>query len=243
MNISVLKELREAYTKIKKEKETLLSYKKELEELSQDEKVQRFLELLRFVDEDYMGPSEEEMILRAYQSVTGAMDVKAIDSNQIMVYMGSYIKDSSKRDSYGELTYERDPDTSYKAYMDLETTEEYYIDRDKCLDFENEYLILYLPISEYTEKEYYQKYCKLQKWFRMELINRSQSDIILELQEKYEREHSTLYPSFHKMDTVFNLPIQEYVKTHHEEGFIENNCLSKEEYMCVKLYRKKMNQN
>ena len=154
MNGSVLTKLREEYDKIKKGKETLLSYKKELEELSQDEKVKQFLELSEKVD---------------------------------MVYMGSYIKDSTKGDNDREITYERNPDTSYKVYMDLETTEEYQIDKDKCLDFEN---------------EYYKKYCELQKWFRMKLIHRLESDVISELQEKYERKYNRFYPSFHRSDTV-----------------------------------------
>lgn len=189
MKDSTLKEVREEYNRIRKEKETLLSHKHELTELMQNEKVKRFFELSELVDRDYSGPSEETMIMMAYQSVPEAFGKQNINSNHIMVYMGSYIAKNSKKQNNDCITYDGDPDTSYKSYMDLETTEWYCIDKDKCLEFEKEYIALYLPISEYTVKEYSQKYIKLQKWFRTQLINRSQSDVIGELQENYCQSH------------------------------------------------------
>ena len=185
MKESALKEVREEYNRIKKEKETFLSYKNELLELKKDEKVKRFIELSELVNKDYLGPSEETMIMRAYQGVPEAFGEQTINSNQIMIFMGSYIKSDSK----DFITYEEDKYASYKSYMDLETTEQYNIDKDKCLEFENEYLTLYLPVSEYTAKEYYKKYIELQKWFRTQLIHRSQKDVIRELQGKYERKY------------------------------------------------------
>ncbi len=242
MKQSALNEVRNEYNKIKNEKETLISYKNELIELTNHEKVKRFLELSQLVDEDYIGPSEETMIMMAYQGVPEAFEGKTINSNRIMVYMGSYIQKGFREQNEDYMTYERDPNTSYKSYMDLETTEWYNIDKDKCLEFETEYLTLYLPISEYTSEEYYKKYIELQKWFKIQLIHRSQPDVIKELQEKYEREYKNIYPFFFFFFTIADLPIEEYVKKHHEEGFIENFCLSKEEQMRVKLYRKQLNE-
>lgn len=241
MKESTLKEVRNEYNKIKKEKETLISYKNELVELTNDEKVRRFLELSKLVDSDYVGPSEETMIFRAYQGVPKAFGENTINSNHIMVFMGSYINNEEQNDDY--MTYERDPDTSYKSYMDLETTESYNINKDRCLEFETEYLTIYLPISEYTAEEYYKEYIELQKWFKMQLIHHSQSDVIKELQEKYERKYKNIYPYFHRIDTITDLPIEEYIKRHPADGFVENICLSNEEYMRVKLYRKQLNQN
>jgi len=243
MKESVLTEVRNEYKRIKKENETLIFYKKELEELKKDEKGKRFLELSELVDTNYTGLSEEAMILRAYQGVPSSFKEHAIHSNFIMVFMGSYIEKSSERQNNDYMTYERDPDTSYKSYMDLETMKWYNIDKDKCLEFETEYLTVYLPISEYTLEEYYKKYIELQKWFRMQLIYRSQSDIIKELQEKYERKYKKIYPYFHRINTIADLPIEEYVKKHPVDGFIENCCLSSEEYMRVKLYRKQLKKN
>ena len=155
-----------------------------------------------------------------------------------MIFMGSYIKNDSGEQNDDYITYERDPDTSYRSYMDLETTECYNIDKDKCLEFETEYLTLYLPISEYTEDEYYKKYIELQKWFRTQLIHNSQSEVIKVLQEKYEKKYKKIYPYFQRIDTIANLSIENYVKKHPSDGFIENYCLSQEQFMRVKLYRK-----
>ncbi len=238
MKESTLEEIREEYNRIKTEKETLLSYRNELKKLANDKNVKRFLELSKLVDQDYVGPSEETIIRNAYNGFPDAFGNQNRNSNYIMVFMGSYIENDSNEQKDDYVTYERDPETSYKSFIDLETEEWTNIDRDKCLEFENEHLTLYLPISEYTEKEYYHKYIELHKWFRTQLIHRSQSDVIKELQEKYEKKYKNLYPYFQKIDTIANLPIEDYIKTHPADGFIENHCLDQEELMRVKLYRK-----
>ncbi len=205
---------------------------------------------LKNVRNKYNRIKNEQETLKSYKNELEelAKDVKVkrfvehtINSNFIMVFMGSYIKKSSENQNDSYITYERDPDVSYRLYMDLETTECYKIDKNKCLEFETEHLTLYLPISEYTEEEYYKKYSELQKWFRAQLIYRSQSDIIKELQEKYEIKHKKIYPYFYKIDTITDLPINEYVNRYPADGFIENYCLSSEELMRVKLYRKQLN--
>lgn len=176
--------------------------------------------------------------MKTYQEISESFEEKNVNSNNIMVYMGSYIANHSEEENNDYITYESDPDTSYKLYMDLETMECYKIDKDTCLEFELKYLTLYLPVSEYTADEYYKKYFELQQWFNEQLIHRSQSDVIKEIQEKYERKYKKLYPSFHRIDMITGLPIEGYVQTHSADGFIENYCLSDEEYKRVRLYRK-----
>ena len=241
MKKSTLKEVREEYNRIKKEKENLISYRNELIELAENEKVKRFLELTELVDKDYIGLSEEVMIMMAYQKVSEVFVEEDVNSNHIMIFMGSYIKNDSREQNDEYMTYERDPNTTFRLYMDLETKKCFHVDKDKCQEFEAEHLALYLPISEYTEQEYYKKYIELQKWFKTQLIHHSQLDVIKELQEKYEKKYKKIYPYFHKIDTIDNLPIDDYVKTHSANGFIENYCLSQEEFMRVKLYRKQEN--
>ncbi len=242
MKESTLKEVREEYNRIKKERETLISYRNELIELANDENVKRFLELSKLVNQDYIGPSEETMIKSAYNRVPEAFGSQNKNSNHIMVFMGSYIENDSNEEIGDSITYERDPDTSYKSFLDLETGEWMNIERDKCLEFETEHITLYLPISEYTEEEYYKKYIELQKWFREQLIHHSQSYVIKKLQEKYEREYKKIYCNFQRIDTIADLPIDEYVKTHSEDGFIENYCLNEEELMRVRLYRRQQSE-
>ena len=45
--------------------------------------------------------------------------------------------------------------------MDLATETYYKIDKDKCLDFETENIVLYLPISEYSNTEYLKRFYEL----------------------------------------------------------------------------------
>lgn len=161
-----------------------------------------------------------------------------VNSSHIMVYIGSYITNSSNKENNEYITYEKDPNTSYKSYMDLETSERYNIAKDDCLEFEEKYLTLYLSISEYAEDEYLKKYLELQEWFKIQLICRPKSDVIQEIREKYERKHKAIYPYFYRIDTIADLPIAEYVETYPADGFIEKYCLSKDEYRRVKLYRK-----
>ena len=216
MKEATLKKVRDEYHRIKAENEILKSYKNELQELFKDEKVERFLELSKLVDKDYIEPSLETMIMTAYQKVPETLGKQNINSNHIMIFMGSYIRSNSKEPCVNYMTYERDPDTNYRLYRDLETREWHGIDKGKCLEFETKYLTLYLPISEYTEEEYCKKYMELQRWFK----------------------HKSLYPYFQRIDTIAKLPIDDYIETYPKDGFIENFCLSQEEAMRVKLYRK-----
>lgn len=230
-----LKKVREEYTRLKNK--TLLSYKSELLKLSKDQKVKRYIELSQLIDQ-YKEPSEVQVIFETYQNFPELFQEQALHSSHIMIYMGSYIK----KDHTTYLTYERDPDTSYKSYKDLETTKVYHISKDECINFETEYLALYLPISEYSEEEYLERYLELQRWFKMQIIHASLSDVIDEMRKKYSRKYIELYPSFEKIETIGQLPIAEYVKNYPTEGFIETYCLSKEESMRVKLYRKQLNE-
>ena len=236
MKESALKKVRVEYNRIKKEKETLISHRNELLELTMDEKVKRFLELSKLVDKDYVGPSEETMIMMAYQGVPEAFGEQNINSNHIMIFMGSYIKNDSGEQNDDYMTYETNPDTSYRSYMDLETEQWYDIDKEKLLEFENQYLTLYLPVSKYTKEEYSKKYIELQKWFKIQIIHRSQSDVIKELQKKYEQQYKNLHLTTHiKIDKI---RIEEHIKQHPEDGYIEKFCLSQEEEKIVKLYRR-----
>lgn len=241
MKETIIQEVREKYYRAKKEKETLLSYKEELSTLLEDKNVQRFMELSKLVNCSYQGPSEETLITQSYQEVPEAFGKQNTDSNHVMVFMGSYLKNSSNPGRCSdEITYEQDPNTSYKIYMDLETEDCYTIKKDECLAFERKYLTLYLPICEYDTIEYRKKYRALQKWFMTQLIHRPQAEVVKEINEKIERKYKALYPYFYQIDTIANLPIERYIEEYPADGFIETFCLAPEEYKRVKLYRKQL---
>ena len=243
MRESELKKVRREYYKLKKASEELLQYRNELLELEKNEKVKRYLELLEIVNKGYKGLTEENLVSKAFDLCSHSIGEFRIDSNQIMVYIGTYIKDRTNDGDIDDyITYDNNPNASYKAYLDLETQEAYNITLDKCEEFENEYLAIYLSVDEYNEQEYMKNYFNLQKWFREQIIHRSQQDVIAELQEqpeiKYKKLHDACINYSNQQDENEKLNVAEFVEKYAENGFIESFCISKEEQKRVKLYRK-----
>lgn len=232
MKDDVLKAVRNNYNERRKEKEQLLKYKAELEKLKEDKNVKRYLELLKFDNIDI--PTERNLIEDAYYSELEAFGKNNKNSNFLMVFMGSYIV----KENRASITYERNPDITYRLYKDLETDKWFNISKENVLEFEKANTTLYLPVLEYSEKEYYQKYVELQNWFKEQLLNRSQEEVVCEAKKLYERKNKDLYPFFQSIEEIDNMPIVEYVKSLPEDGFIEDYCISAEEKMVVKLYRK-----
>ena len=134
MKESTLVKVREEYKNMVKETNQLLSYKKELMSLEQDENVKRYLELLELVDRDYEAPSSEKMIATTYLNAK----IQDSDSNHIMVYVGTYHRDTDMYQDNDTITQD-DSKASYKAYLDLETQEAYHIAIEEVAEFEKEH--------------------------------------------------------------------------------------------------------
>ena len=243
MKDSDLETVRKKYFRIKKKQEKTKKIKQELLELKKDENVKRYIQLSETLKTRHTNLSEKEIIIQSYQDI----HIENQDSNHILVFMGSHEGNDPVTSS---ITYDGDPNTTYKAYLDLETEEAYNIPIANCEEFEKEHLVLYFPVCDYCYLEYEAGYSKLLRWFRAELMVRSQQDIILELQQSSRVQYDKLYSECHKLspkqlDTngnvkIIDMPIDEFVKRHPENGFVEKFCLSDEEKRRVKLYRTKM---
>ena len=248
MKESDLVKVREEYKNMVKETNQLLSYKKELMSLEQDENVKRYLELLELVDRDYEAPSIEKMIAAAYLNA----NIENSDSNHIMVYVGSYLRDSDMYHDNDTITQD-DSKASYKAYLDLETQEAYHIAMDKIEEFEKEYLTIYLPVEGHSQNDYTRKYFELQTWFRKQLMTHSQQEVIEKLQEnmdiKYQKLSSVcqnnpvLQLQVGKPAKSVSFDVEHFAATHPEAGFLEEFCLSPENRAKVKQYRKEHSEN
>lgn len=248
---SDLAKVREEYKKVVKEIDRLISYKRELKSLEQDENVKRYLELLELVDRDYEAPSLNEMIAAAYQNAD-ISGMKNQDSNHIMVYVGSYLRDSDMYHDNDTITQD-DSKASYKAYLDLETQAAYNIAIEEVREFEKEHLTIYLPVEGVSQNDYMKKYFELQTWFRKQLMTRSQKEVIEELQEnmdmKYQKLSSicqgnkALQLQVGKPARVTSFDVEHFVTTHPENGFLEEFCLSPENRAKVKQYRNKHSEN
>lgn len=248
MKESTLAKVREEYKNMVKETNQLLSYKKELMSLEQDENVKRYLELLELVDRDYETPSSEKVIAAAYLNA----NIENSDSNHIMVYVGTYHRDTDMyRDN--DTIIQDDSKASYQAYLDLETQEAYNIAIEKVREFEQEHLTIYFPVEGFSQNDYIKKYFELQTWFRKQLMTRSQKEVIEELQEnmdiKYQelssicQNNPTLQLQIGKPARPTSFDVEHFAITHPEDGFLEEFCLSPENRAKVKKYRNKHSEN
>ena len=248
MKESTLVNVREEYKKVVNETNQLLSYKQELKSLEQDENVKRYLELLELVDRDYEAPSIEKMIAAAYLNAK----IQDSDSNHIMVYVGTYHRDTDMYQDNDTITQD-DSKASYKAYLDLETQAAYNIAIEEVAEFEKEHLTIYLPVEGVSQNDYMAKYFELQTWFRKQLMTHSQKEVIGKLQEnmniKYQKLSSacqnnpTLQLQVGKPAKPVSFDVDQFVTTHPENGFLEEFCLSHENKAKVKQYRNKLSEN
>ena len=248
MKESDLVKVREEYKNMVKETNQLLSYKKELMSLEQDANVKRYLELLELVDRDYEIPSSEKMIAAAYLNA----NIENSDSNHIMVYVGTYHRDTDMYRDNDTITQD-DSKASYKAYLDLETQAAYNIAIEEVAEFEQEHLTIYLPVEGFSQNDYMEKYFELQAWFRKQLMTRSQKEVIGKLQEnmdiKYQKlssacqNNQALQLEVGKPAKPVSFDVEHFVTTHPENGFLEEFCLSHENKAKVKQYRNKLSEN
>ena len=248
MKESDLVKVREEYKNMVKETNQLLSYKKELMSLEQDENVKRYLELLELVDRDYEAPSIEKMIAAAYLNA----NIENSDSNHIMVYVGTYHRDTDMYRDNDTITQD-DSKASYKAYLDLETQEAYHIAIEEVAEFEQEHLTIYLPVEGHSQNDYTRKYFELQTWFRKQLMTHSQQEVIEKLQEnmdiKYQKLSSVcqnnpvLQLQVGKPAKSVSFDVEHFAATHPEDGFLEEFGLSPENRAKVKQYRKEHSEN
>ena len=248
MKESTLVNVREEYKKVVNETNQLLSYKQELKSLEQDENVKRYLELLELVDRDYEAPSIEKMIAAAYLNA----NIENSDSNHIMVYVGTYHRDTDMYRDNDTITQD-DSKASYKAYLDLETQAAYNIAIEEVAEFEKEHLTIYLPVEGVSQNDYMRKYFELQTWFRKQLMTHSQKEVIGKLQEnmniKYQKlssvcqNNQALQLQVGKPAKPVSFDVDQFVTTHPENGFLEEFCLSPENRAKVKQYRNKHSEN
>jgi len=228
-----LSQFRLRFNILKQERDLLVEEHKELKELLKDEKVQRYIELMQI---NYDIHNDEELAEKAFNS--------EVTSNNIMVYMGTYIYDVAN----DYLTYDDDPEGMYKSYMDLETEQVYSILVDECKKFEERNTVIYIPVSICTANEYSKNYLTLKKWFLLELTMKHQEIVIGELKKLNEVKYKNLYLATHKYPEVvldrkekgslYTFDVDTFIKTYPENGFIENFCLTDEERKLVRLSRK-----
>ena len=164
MREDILNQVRKEYKKLKKE--ILLKYKENL--LKNDEL------------------NKDNIVLQAFNNIPDASSIHIIDSNHLAVYMGSYIQEKTDYGNNSYLTYEGNPNTDYKSYIDIETDITYNIELDRCEEFESFFTVLHVSNS-YQQPELLKKVITIKNYFKKEIMERSQQDVVNELQVKYKQ--------------------------------------------------------
>jgi len=236
---------RKEYHTLKQEKEALIKAQKELKEILKDENVQRYIELADLVDLDYKPEEDYRLAEKAYGIS------KNNDTNKIMVYMGTFIWDRVEKEEY--LTFDNDPDATYKAYMDLESLEAHNIALDKVSEFEQNYTTIYSPSKMFSSSDYSRNFFKIRHWYLMELITKTYAEVINTLKKLINSKHQDLllqerkyseihlYPETPTFDENFNPETFTYI--YPANGYIEKYCLTEEQQKLVKLCRTLKNED
>ena len=236
-----LEQYRKEYNTLKQEKEALIKAQEELKELLEDENVQRYIELADLVDLEYKPEDDYKLAEKAY-SIS-----KNNDTNKIMVYMGSYIWN---RDA--EITYEDNPNATYKAYMDLESLDAYNITLDKVEEFEKNHITIYNPVDMPISHEYSRNFFKIRRWYLMELISKTPYEVINLLKKlvKFEQtkvltssDYSQIHLNAENPITVENFDPETFVLIYPANGYVEKYCLSNDQQKLVKLCRTLKNED
>lgn len=103
----------------------------------------------------------------------------------IMVYMGSYIKDRNEGKYNDVITYDGDSRANYKSYMNLKTGEVLNIGIKKCSEFEKVNFIIKIPVNSNSFDSYLVNYTNLKNWYLKQLEIRSEEEVTEELMKKY----------------------------------------------------------
>ena len=106
------------------------------------------------------------------------------NSNNVLVYVGTYKVEKYINQAIEVLTYEDDPKAKYKRYIDIETEELYNVNMEEVEEFENNYGIVKRPVVMNNLMLHYQNYLKVKEEFFEGIAKESQEQVILKLINK-----------------------------------------------------------
>ena len=135
------------------------------------EELKRFKEYLKELNNE----SDLAVLLAASET-----KVKKENSNNIVVYTGSYRKEKDLI----FLTYDEDLKTSFKQYMDIETGELYQIPIKDIEEFEKTHKVIYRETPFNNIQLYDRKYDEIKVDFFRSVLNEPQEKVVLRLTNK-----------------------------------------------------------
>lgn len=154
-----LKLMREKFEELKNKRTEVLKMGEAIETYEQHPAVKKYLELLALYKKNTTGvmyefdkKTDEDLLHSAITSVI------INDTNNIYVYMGSYIKSNGSSDC---RVKKDDPQADYRLYRNLELMAyqegyEISVPINECKNFEEKYMVIF-PYKTYSNDQYYLK--------------------------------------------------------------------------------------
>lgn len=155
---------------------------------------------------------------------------------EIMVHIGSYVRDRSEGKYNDYVTYDGDINTTYNSYINLKTDKVYNIDKEECEEFEENHTIIKMPVSIYNFDSYLSNYMYLRTWYLSQLETRKEECVIKELTRVSKLKYIKLYLACHN----YKLEAKEF--KYAKDGFVEKFCLSEEDSEILQLTRRENEQ-
>lgn len=176
-----LQKKREKYELLQKEREQKIQYKNELVLAAKNKNADRIIELLNYVEIDYIAPTDEELCRKVFRPVLyQACDQ---DSKQIMFYMGNYRRENESSFRFLGTSFDG---VTHKEYMDLETGKVYQIEIGQSIAFEKNHIIIGKEINDFDYSDYNQAYSQFQLWYFLQLTLYSQDQMMVKLRRMDE---------------------------------------------------------
>ena len=160
-----LEKLRKKYNELREKRLEVLKIGEAIEEYKQHPAVKKYLELIKLYEENTTGimyefdkKTDEDLL---YSAITS---VRINETNNIYVYMGTYIKNHEYDIEHGSRDYrvnKNDPKADYMIYRNLELMSyqddyEISIPIKECKRFEDEHTVIY-PNRTWLNDQYYLK--------------------------------------------------------------------------------------
>lgn len=155
-----------------------------------------------------------------------------IKQKEIMIYMGSYVRDRNEGKYNNYVTYDEDVNVTYNSYINLKSDRVHNVEKDKCAEFEKEYTIIKMPVSANNFDLYLSNYMYLRTWYLSQLETREEECVTRELTKISKLKYIKLYIACH------NYELKARKIQCAKDGFIEKFCLSEEDREILQLSRK-----
>lgn len=101
-----------------------------------------------------------------------------VEEKQVLVYMGTYVKDRKEGKYNDYVTYEENPEATYKSYINLKTGEIYNIEISKVEMFIDSYEIINIPVDIHNFDAYLSNYNYVRNLYLNESNNNSLEKVV-----------------------------------------------------------------